>query len=87
MASPTAYSINILNDGSGNYSIAAFRNPSTVASGGTTITQPSCLSPHRRPRCPRPPVPDDFIQYVILVAAQASKMPAPLHYPVTSYST
>ena len=43
MASPTAYSINILNDGSGNYSIAAFRNPATVASGGTTITQPSWI--------------------------------------------
>lgn len=43
MASPTSYSINVLNDGSGNYSITAIRNPGTIASGGTTITQPSWI--------------------------------------------
>lgn len=49
MASTTAYSVNITNDGNGNYSIAAFRNPSTVASGGTSITIPHVESNFSNP--------------------------------------
>lgn len=36
----SSYSLNVTDNGSGVFTVALFRSPSTAASGGTTITVP-----------------------------------------------